>query len=361
VVARLPLDQLREIAAAGRGLFRQVSADGSDLAVLLPMFERRVEFGDWPEASSIALEQWVEAGVWLLIPLLPLAALAFRRGLIAGWLLVALLPLPRPAAAFDWQDLWQTRDQRAQRAFDGKDYPRAAETFEDPAWKAAAQYRAGQADQAAETLAPRQSADDQYNRGNALAQTKQYQAAIEAYDRALAQDPGNEDARYNKELVEQELRKQRQQSGQGKDRNKNPQSGEDSQQSQDGDQGQQDQGSQGDQTKSQQPSGEPGQQDRPEQARQDAQNQTGSGKDDQDFRTQAERDRGEQSEPKPQQAGEPQDAKQAAAQDAQASHGLSEDRQAAEQWLRRIPDDPGGLLKRKFLYQYQQRQGRRQP
>jgi len=33
----------------------------------------------------------------------------------------------------------------------------------------------------------------------------------------------------------------------------------------------------------------------------------------------------------------------------------SEERQAAEQWLRRIPDDPGGLLRRKFLYQYRQR------
>ena len=27
--------------------------------------------------------------------------------------------------------------------------------------------------------------------------------------------------------------------------------------------------------------------------------------------------------------------------------------QAADQWLRRIPDDPGGLLRRKFRYQYQ--------
>jgi Ca-activated chloride channel family protein len=29
--------------------------------------------------------------------------------------------------------------------------------------------------------------------------------------------------------------------------------------------------------------------------------------------------------------------------------------QAAEQWLRKIPDDPGGLLRRKFLYQYKNR------
>ncbi|MEA3273995.1 MAG: hypothetical protein U9Q81_01565, partial [Pseudomonadota bacterium] len=32
-----------------------------------------------------------------------------------------------------------------------------------------------------------------------------------------------------------------------------------------------------------------------------------------------------------------------------------EARQAADQWLRRIPDDPAGLLRRKFLYQYRLR------
>ncbi|MCK5649552.1 MAG: hypothetical protein KAI22_11805, partial [Gammaproteobacteria bacterium] len=32
-----------------------------------------------------------------------------------------------------------------------------------------------------------------------------------------------------------------------------------------------------------------------------------------------------------------------------------EERQSVENWLRRVPDDPGGLLRRKFLYQYQQR------
>ena len=30
-----------------------------------------------------------------------------------------------------------------------------------------------------------------------------------------------------------------------------------------------------------------------------------------------------------------------------------EQQQAMEQWLRRIPDDPGGLLRRKFRHQYQ--------
>ena len=30
-----------------------------------------------------------------------------------------------------------------------------------------------------------------------------------------------------------------------------------------------------------------------------------------------------------------------------------EQQQAQQQWLRKIPDDPGGLLRRKFRYQYQ--------
>ena len=31
---------------------------------------------------------------------------------------------------------------------------------------------------------------------------------------------------------------------------------------------------------------------------------------------------------------------------------LSEDDQAVEQWLKRVPDNPEQLLRRKFLYQY---------
>lgn len=33
---------------------------------------------------------------------------------------------------------------------------------------------------------------------------------------------------------------------------------------------------------------------------------------------------------------------------------ITEEEKATEQWLKRIPDDPGGLLRRKFYYQYKQ-------
>jgi Ca-activated chloride channel family protein len=47
----------------------------------------------------------------------------------------------------------------------------------------------------------------------------------------------------------------------------------------------------------------------------------------------------------------------AAGGDALPDPAQLESRQAADQWLRRIPDDPAGLLRRKFLYQYRMRAG----
>jgi Ca-activated chloride channel family protein len=50
--------------------------------------------------------------------------------------------------------------------------------------------------------------------------------------------------------------------------------------------------------------------------------------------------------------------KQAAEQAAQAAaDGNSEEKLSSEQWLRQVPDDPGGLWRRKFQYQYQRQYG----
>ncbi|MGD2056221.1 MAG: hypothetical protein PVJ15_05390, partial [Gammaproteobacteria bacterium] len=54
-------------------------------------------------------------------------------------------------------------------------------------------------------------------------------------------------------------------------------------------------------------------------------------------------------------------AERASPADISAEPLSSEEQQAAEHWLRRIPDDPGGLLRRKFLYQYSQRATRSAP
>ena len=83
-------------------------------------------------------DQWRETGWWLLLPLLPLVALAFRRGYLLALCLVILLPMPHSAYAFGWSDLWQRADQRGVQALAARQPRQAAALFKDPQWQAAA-------------------------------------------------------------------------------------------------------------------------------------------------------------------------------------------------------------------------------
>ena len=368
VISKLATPALRELAEEGGGVYKKLTTDNSDLAALLPFFGHQAQSGQQDATENgITIEQWEERGIWLLLPLLPIAALAFRRGYLAILILFAL-PFPRSAQALEWQDLWQTRDQQASQAFNAGDHAKAAESFDNPAWKAVAQYKAGQYENAANTLQGQDSADAKYNLGNALAKQGQYPQAIIAYDQALKLDPKHEDALYNKELVEKAMKDQQQQkqdkNQSGKDQDKNQQKGkEEKKDQQDG----QNQPADKDQNQADQSKDKEGQKPQDQSGQQkDQQNQENKdqGKEQQHAR------QGEQQQPKDEQG---QDAKQAQArksddkdrQEAEekamesADAQQKEDSQAVEQWLRRIPDDPGGLLRRKFALQYQQRQGQR--
>jgi Ca-activated chloride channel family protein len=109
-VARLEERSLRRLAAAGGGRYATLSSDNRDLDYLLSGEVGTRQATD----ESMASDQWREEGPWLALFLLPLAALAFRRGWVVV-LVVALLPVPEPAEASFWDDLWRTRDQQAQK------------------------------------------------------------------------------------------------------------------------------------------------------------------------------------------------------------------------------------------------------
>ncbi len=340
VVPKLQTGRLAKLAAAGGGVFRRISADDSDIEALLAAVDR-------PRADASAtdnmlrLELWDDKGPWLLLAVLPLAALCFRKGVL-GVALLLMLPFPQTSHALEWRDLWQTQNQQAQQAFRRQDFEQAAQQFRLPQWKAAAQYKAGQYQQAAETLQAVDTGDGHYNRGNALAKAGQLQQALEAYRQALRLDPANEDAQYNKQLVEQALKKQPQQD--------QPQSGGDSRQSEPQQEGQDRQGESSSQTgEQQQRQGEEGQQQSNTERQQEHAPETG--------------DQPEQ-EPGPQDENaelneHPEESEQTEQERAAQQSPMDESEQASEQWLKRIPDDPSGLLKRKFRYQYGQR-GRKQ-
>lgn len=337
-VPKLEARALRSLAEAGGGHFSVMTTDNRDLARLLPS-----GFGSASAGSEedLTTDQWRDEGPWLLLLLLPVAALAFRRGWVFA-VLVFALPPGQPVHAFEWQDLWRTHDQQARRALADGQAGEAAELFEDPAWRGVAAYRAGNYRESAAAFSGREDADGLYNLGNALAKQGELEAALAAYERALEIDPDDEDTSWNRDLVKK-LLEQQQQAGNGQEgRQSQGQQGQGRSAMKDSGQAQDQQGQQGNAA---------GSQGAQEQGGMQRANETNPA----DLEAlQRELERAAREAAREQAEGEQREAMSSAA--LIAERRAQERSQALEQWLRRIPDDPGGLLRRKFRYQYQ-RQG----
>jgi len=131
-----------------------------------------------------------------------------------------------PTYALGWQDLWKTADQQASEALENGDAASAQSLFEDSQWRGSAAYKAGDYETAINEFIDFDHADGHYNRGNALAHSGDLDAAIEAYDQALALNPEMDDALANKELLEQLKQQQEQQEQQNSEDSENSEQSE---------------------------------------------------------------------------------------------------------------------------------------
>ena len=337
VIAAMDMDNMLEIASRAGGVYTGISASDIDVNTLTYVLESSPD-DEQARLSEDSAELWRELGPGLLLLLLPFAALAFRRGLI--WTLpLMILVLPPDAQALDWQSLWQNQDQRALRLFQQGEHEAAAKLFADERWQASAQYRSGDYAGAAAGWQQYDDDDARYNHATALARQGQYEEALAAYDRLLQRSPDHADARHNREAIEDWLQQQPQQPQQGQSAEQQDDSGESQQQdaeSQAGDGQQSD--SAGDASE---PAGQADSND----------------SDPADTRPQDMSEQGQQAQQPSQQ--NPESGEREDDADAQSLANLEEQmsEQAAQQWLRKIPDDPGGLLRRKFIYQYRNRGG----
>jgi len=372
VLPRLDEPALAALASHAGGIYQRIRLDDRDL-LQLPGLQPQLMAEQ--TATQLNSDQWREQGPWLVALLLPFFALLFRRGTLFLLLLTPLL-LPKPADAMSWNDWWQTPDQQGQAVMQQGDAGKAVSLFHDPAWKGAAQYQAGDYQAAAKTLAGVDNAG--YNRGNALARAGQLKEALAAYDQALKQQPDDADALFNRDLVKKLLAKQQQQDQkkkqkkdqkgkQGKEEQKDGQKSKQQGGKQDksGQQGDQ-QASSGEQQQGESSgkNGKPGKQndtDRAVGADKPMPGEQRSGdpkKPDNQEKQQQAAERQSSDGSKAEQQGvvpDPSPPKQAkAARALPVDKKQQEAEVARQQWLRRIPDDPGGLLRRKFKYQYQQ-------
>ena len=301
-----------------------------------------------------------------------------------GLLLAGLLAWVSAAQANPtWDSLWRTPDQRAQALLRQGKPAEASRLFQDPRRKAYAELQTGNFAQAAQDFAAFSDSDSQYNRGNALARAGRLHQAIQAYDAALARDPNNRDARHNRELVANALQMQPPKpspSGKGQQGNTG-QSGQADQKKGGGSAGtpNNDNASKSPSSSAAQ-AGKPGQntgsgaQAKPTGSGQPQQGRPQPG---QQQSAQAATARSAPDQGNASANGRQQPANDAAKARSDAAAALagpqpghasapsgappSERQLAEEQWLRRIPDDPGGLLRRKFLIEHLIRQQGTQP
>jgi Ca-activated chloride channel family protein len=312
ITARLDDARLREAAELSYGHYARMELGDSDLATVLGT---TLPGEDSREALEREFDLWHDLGYWFAVLALPLLLFGFRKGILATMLFVVL---PQDARADWWDDLWQRDDQQAFIALRGGEPERAATVTDRPEWRGVAEYRAGNYASAVNTLKEETGIRDTYNRANALARLRDFDAAVAAYDDVLAREPEHADAAHNKALIEK-LRDEQQKAD-----------SEDNQENQQESDNQSDSQRQGENDGNPEP-----QEGQDSEGRNDAQ----------------ESQPGEQpSESEQGEAGQPEEG-----QEERESMSRQEKAEALEQWLRRVPDDPGGLMRRKFQYENDQR------
>jgi Ca-activated chloride channel family protein len=338
-VTRFHAAPLEEIARAGGGAFSRLTADNADLERLLPEISATDNF-DPIESSAGGVTRWVEYGVWLMPVVLLLAAAAFRRGWLLGFAVVLITP--PPAHAFGWNDLWLRADQQAHNHLQQGDAQTAAQQFRDPGWRGMALYEAGDYDAAAQAFAESGTLEARYNRGNALARAGELQQAIAAYRDVLQQDPRHEDAKANLELLEKMLQDQQQQNTDSSQSSQNTDNSAADQENNDGNNAE-------NKSEQQQDMTEPENNDDVDNADDhDAHRQThdqSTDTHDNDADQPDMNDRQQENTLTPENT----------MIDDESEQQRSEEDIALEQWLRQIPEDPAGLLRRKFMLEHMQR------
>ncbi|VAW60901.1 Aerotolerance protein BatB / Aerotolerance protein BatC [hydrothermal vent metagenome] len=392
VIPKLDIRQLQQAAQTGGGRFSLLSADDRDINHLMSAIdiERNTASHNLTEEPSdkqqakLTTDIWYEQGPWLLLLVIPFAAYTFRKGLVFV-LVVFILPLPQPAQAIEWSSLWKNSDQQGEAALQKGEAEKAAGLFNDPEWKATAQYRAGQYQQAAEQLSNIDTPQANYNRGNALAKAGQLDQAIEAYNRAIELQADHEDAIYNKQLLEKAQQEKKDNKEKEKEKNKDDKNEDQKDKNQqNSDSSQQDDSKSENSDNKDSKSGESGseksgsennsssdnnKEENSNQASQDnKQTSTNSEKEAREKKIREkeaeEKEARERAEKNTEQENTPEDEKQRAQRAREIAEQTPDlNQQQTQQWLNKIPDDPGGLLRRKFQYQYSQdkRQEENQP
>jgi Ca-activated chloride channel family protein len=338
IIPKLNISDLRRLASANNGNYQTISNDDRDIDNLLGAMESL--FGDSTQQTDRSFDLWDDQGYLLALLLIPILLLTFRKGAVVALLLAPLLFQSNSVEALEWQDLWATGDQQGAEALELDNAERAKSLFTHPQWRGSAAYRAADYETAAEAFFTDETANGLYNSGNALAKSGDFDSAIEAYERALELEPALEDAIFNRDLLEK-LKQEQEQEQEEQSQEQQDQESSEQQQEQDSEQSDK--------------NGDPSDEQPPEQ---ESEQQDESATPEEESEEESEKKEQQESEKK-QNESEQQAERQTS--ELEMSEEEKQEQREIDAMLRRIPDDPGGLLRAKFRYESQQRKQQRSP
>lgn len=365
VLPKLDTNRLKNLIKISKGNFSVITSDDSDIKNITTLFDNnRFEANKKTKASTLQTDSWYEQGPWLLLFIIPLAALAFRRGVLFV-LVIIMLQQPEQAQANSlWDSLWYNDDQRASKLLEQDKTAEAAELFNNRQWKAASHYKNKQYQKTIDALQDTNTADGHYNKGNAYAKLGENEKALEEYATAIKLDPKHEDALFNKEVLEKQQEQKKEQQQSGKDNSKSSKDNKQSDQNkQPSEQGQADQNKDSSDKKNKghknsdknepQQDSQSSDQESENDSNKNSKSENKTDKQESANKNNAEEKNGQQQESKDSRDSDKEsDLAKTQADDAEQKHNDK----ITKQWLRRIPDDPGGLLRNKFRYQYKRQQ-----
>ncbi|WP_218418028.1 vWA domain-containing protein [Alteromonas lipotrueae] len=407
VIPKLNSSAVNAIVRASGGKFSEITTNDDDITSLASLSLLNRDSESEEDASDTEGDQWREFGPYLLLGLLPLIALGFRRGLVFAVIAAIYMPMSSesvmaqsvaqeppsenstsPSVSW-WKKPFLNANQEGLANYADNAFNEAASTFEDPAWQGAAHYKAGDYEQALVAYQQQGGIEGLYNQGNALARLGKLDEAIAKYDEVLSLDANYQDAAENKALLEQLKQQQEEQEQQNQE---NQQSNEGDNQQNSGE-GENQEGSDDSSQDSQSNDGSNSEDSSDENSEQNAadnqnandendspndpQSSQNEGGEQDDTQNPNESDaqngaNGEENDKEdsgaPQNTGNEegtdetqQETDAAMAQAGEMTDAEKEQQQRLENLMRRVPDDPAFLLKRKMQLEAQKRQRQRMP
>lgn len=235
-------NSLVELSNLSNGLYHEFSSDDQDLITIKDHADSKFKEIYQKDKSSQLTQVWQDMGPWLLLILLPFILLHFflsknyryytlllSIGVFLAWSPNNVLYASSQAELKSsqpslWQRFWRNNQQIAGEKLKQQinDYTNP-EVFSNPKWQAAAEYHNKNYKKSEEIL---QNLDldsnfhTRYNYANSLAMQGKINEAVESYNKILANDTTNQDALFNKQLLEKYLKSREQNKNQEQNKDK---------------------------------------------------------------------------------------------------------------------------------------------